>query len=350
VINKQYDILTKQLDDKAAAIKDTYTQTTALLKDQRDQQQKVTDSINAVALEASKNGASPSILQAIQGAKTYSDAIAAAGDSLQSATGTLGDYLQYKKDTIAKGLVPSDYQTYKDAQDKKAANLKVSEASAIAYAQAKAKAQADKEAGVLSSSQQTLLTGTETRMQNNPIVKNFDQVSSQYVVVNSVPNGTTDPVKQEALMLAIAQIYVPGAKTVRGVLSALKPEDMQSGVWNKLNDAEQIFSTKGSLSPDAVNSLKADASTIYNQNKSAYDSLRSETVNTLKARGIDNPDAYLTNLSNVTRVDPKSSVNDYIASLPKDSPDVESIAKMYEVSGATDQQIYDDLKARGKIK
>ena len=113
----------KLTTERNATLKDLQDKAVAEQTKQKDAAQKVQDNINSVILEAAKNGASAEVQKAIQGAKTYADAIAAAGDSLQTGTGTLGDYLQYKRDMIAKGLVPSDYLTFKNEQDKKTAQL-----------------------------------------------------------------------------------------------------------------------------------------------------------------------------------------------------------------------------------
>jgi hypothetical protein len=46
------------------------------------------------------------------------------------------------------------------------------------------------------------------------------------------------------------------------------------------------------------------------------------------------------------QVNPKDAVNTYVKSNPTDA---ETVAKLYEVPGATDQDIYDYLKAQGKL-
>lgn len=90
--------------------------------------------------DASSNGAPPDVLTAIGQAKTTSDAIAASKSYLQTATGQLGDYLQYERTAQANGLVPEDYGTWKIKDDAQTAKEKESEAYGTAFATAQGKA------------------------------------------------------------------------------------------------------------------------------------------------------------------------------------------------------------------
>lgn len=104
----------------------------------------VTQPIQNIAEEAAKNGADAKTLESINGAQTVQDALNAAGDSLQSATGQLGDYLQYKRETVGKGLVPEDYSTWRTKDDARKAKEKASEAYSSAYNAAAGRLAAEK--------------------------------------------------------------------------------------------------------------------------------------------------------------------------------------------------------------
>lgn len=78
--------------------------------------QKTSDDVDSVAEDAAKNGADAKTIGAIQSSQSVGDAISAAGDYLQTATGTMGDYLQYKRDAQSQGLTPMDYQTFENKQ------------------------------------------------------------------------------------------------------------------------------------------------------------------------------------------------------------------------------------------
>lgn len=344
--------------EKQAAVSKLNDQVTAANQKLADQafqtQQATTTAINGILADAAKNGVTdPATLAAIGNAKTVQDAITAAGNSLQVMSGDFQDYPEYRKDMLTQGLTPLNATDWL-AQDKaKTEQQKISEAYGTAYAAAQAKAAVDKQNGLLNTQQQGLIDKTETRLAANPDVKNFDQVAAQYAVVNGIPDGTTNPTEQQNLLLAIAQIYVPGAKTVRGVISALKPSDLQSGLWNLLNNADRTIQAKGQLSADTVNQLKTQAKSIYNNNLSTYSSLRDEEVKTLEARGVPNADNYLTNLADVSAnndtTDYKSQVNDYVKANVglkfSSGADVQStVANAYKVPGATDQSVWEYIQ------
>lgn len=151
VYSKQVDLAEKAYQDKVTALKDLQTQTAAqnkviadaIQKAKDDQYTQVTKPIQDIASEAAKNGADPKTIAAINGATDVQGAIAAAGGSLQTGTGQMGDYLQYKKDSLASGVTPTDYTTWKAADDASQSKLKIAEAYGTAFATAKGKAAAE---------------------------------------------------------------------------------------------------------------------------------------------------------------------------------------------------------------
>lgn len=139
-IKEAYDALDTAHKETQAALQKTIDDTTQAIKDAQAAQQKVTDAVNALAEEAQKNGADSKTVNSILTAGSVAQALNVAGDSLQTSSNPdIAKYLQYKKDTEAKGLVPIDYSTYQDQQDKKASQAKINEA----YATENAKNQAD---------------------------------------------------------------------------------------------------------------------------------------------------------------------------------------------------------------
>lgn len=138
-IKESYDALNAASDKRQAALQKTIDDTQKAIKDAQDAQQKITDGINAIAVEAAKNGADAKTMAAISSAGSVSGAISAAGDSLQTATGTLGDYLGYKRQALSVGHQPLSYDDWRNAEDQRALNLKSKEAYASAYASESAK-------------------------------------------------------------------------------------------------------------------------------------------------------------------------------------------------------------------
>lgn len=127
--------------ERQDALSKTIADTATAIKDAAEAQQKVQDSINAIAKQAQENGATATTIQAITRATSTADAITAAGDALQTGTGEVGEYLFYKRQSQTAGHVPMDFADWKaskDAADTKAAAAK---AYATAYASESAKSQ-----------------------------------------------------------------------------------------------------------------------------------------------------------------------------------------------------------------
>lgn len=121
--SKLVDIAQKSYDDQVSQLKDLQTASAAqskaladaATKAQEDFYTQVTKPIQDVALEASKNGLTdPKTLAAIQNAPDLGTAISLAGDSLQSGTGIVGEYLFYKNQAKNAGQTPVDFNTYQN--------------------------------------------------------------------------------------------------------------------------------------------------------------------------------------------------------------------------------------------
>lgn len=140
------------VDKATKAIKDAQTRQDELNKeaqakleqDKKDQYEMITKPIQDIAAEAAKNGASKDIIAKIGGATDVQGAINAAGDSLQTATGQLGDYLEYKRNALSSGQVPTSYADWKTKDDAHQEKLAESKAYGTAFATAAGKAAAEK--------------------------------------------------------------------------------------------------------------------------------------------------------------------------------------------------------------
>lgn len=107
------------------------------------------DKLNEIKKDAFAQGAGndPIVKAALDAATTVGEAMDAAGLYLQTSTNPdLAKYLQYKRDVMAKGLIPESYDVYQAKQDAKASALKSAEAYNTAYGTAKGKAAAEAEA------------------------------------------------------------------------------------------------------------------------------------------------------------------------------------------------------------
>lgn len=157
------DKLNQQKTDALNKLNDANT---AYQKNVQDTLQKAKDAVTAIALEASKNGADPKTIAAISASKNVNDAISAAGDSLRTSSDKqTNDYLQYKRDTVAKGLVPQDFTTWRTADNENTAKLDASKAYGVAYNTALGKAEGDAKAAGLTpvDTTPTGILGTGTK-------------------------------------------------------------------------------------------------------------------------------------------------------------------------------------------
>lgn len=96
----------------AKSINDKMIEENKKLKD--DQYTRVGKPIEDIAKDAAKNGASAEVIKTINGSKTVQDAIIAAGDFLQAGSGIVGEYNFYKKDALAHGQTPVDFNEYQN--------------------------------------------------------------------------------------------------------------------------------------------------------------------------------------------------------------------------------------------
>lgn len=141
LLGQQLGVLKDARAEKLAIVNKLYDN---MIAEKKQAQQ----DIQSVVSDAAKNGAPPDVLHAISSATDANAATQAAGAYLQTATGQLGDYVQYKKDTISKGLTPTDYSTWKAQDDTRQAKLDSAKAYNNAYGAEAGKAAADNAMGV----------------------------------------------------------------------------------------------------------------------------------------------------------------------------------------------------------
>lgn len=148
----EQDKLSSLQTEQTGILKDLHDQAVAEKNRLQDQQTAITTSINNVAMEAAKNGAPSSLLASIGSAKTEADAIAAAGDYLQTSSDPqVQGYIMYKQGANSSGQVPESYATWKAADDAQTAKEKDNEAYGTAFAT---------KAGELAATNQYSNTGT----------------------------------------------------------------------------------------------------------------------------------------------------------------------------------------------
>lgn len=280
------------------------------------QKQNATDVLTA-SISAAKNGADASTLQKMQAAPDGQTALQIA-TAAGYGSSDVNDLMTKYPDA---GIAPGD--SVQQAQAKVIASpsyTMAEKSTALDNAYKQAEINKDSKATTdLSTNQQTIITALNNEIASSPAGKSFPQIADLYASVAGIDPTTTDPVKQGQVLLALAQMEVPGSKSVRGVLNAVKPEDMDSGVWTVLNNAQKMIEAKGSLSPDALKSVLDTMGSIYDAQASSYNSARTAAVNGAVARGIPGADQYLTNYAADTGVDEvraQTAINEYTKNNP----------------------------------
>lgn len=415
------DALQKHIDDVKSEIVKAQNAQLAAAKVIQDT---VTTPINNIALEAAKNGLTdPITLAKIKNSKSVEEAIANAGVYLQTGTGVLADYLQYKRDTQAQGLTPKDYSTYKAEQDAATLKKDAAKAYSTAYNTAAGKAAAESAYGVspdttnpttpnsavapgitaatglslVTFNYLTQGTGALTRMSatqraqvmkdaNDWLNKNgvdYATFQSQYKAYNDVLAKNIARANQtqvmagevsgsaDSLMSAINEMdwNKVGNIKVANILDLLAGKQVNDPTTMKYssqikfmaNDlAGYMAAARGATSPELQDQRDA-ADIIYNGLSKGSVQAFKDSVNAneekiagVVKKAVDDTQKQVWTLFGVgdkyqtkITVDPKSEVDNYIKA---NTGDAETIAKLYEVPGATDKDIYDYLKAQGKIQ
>lgn len=281
VYSKQVDLAQKAYEDKITALKELNTATTAqnkLISDNIKDQQKtyydqVTKPINDLALEAQKNGASPEVLSAISNATSVADAMLAAGDSIQTGTGIVGEYLFYKKQAQAAGQQPLDFNTYQTMD----ANRK-----------AKATATAN---GGLPNSTLTKVTTVANQFDNNQTVKNYQTVVQALQAFKTAGNSPTDDISR---IYIFAKTMDPNSSVREGEYSTVKDyaQAYLTGLGLKL---DRIVNNDGFLTTDARNKMLATLENKVKPVQDAYDTIRGSYTNRInKITGQSDGGDYIT--------------------------------------------------------
>lgn len=238
-----YKLLETKLDhletvrtEKAKAIAD-------LQKEMRESEQKKGDEINGILMEVAQNNAPKEIRAAIAAAPTVADAIDAAGEWLQTATGDGADYLFYKRDALARNQTPISAQEY--------FALKEQEASI----------------GGLSKDQNTALNTLKSQMRLDPDVKGFIEVRDGY---ERVATGAELNNAQGDLSLLFGYMKMLDPTSVVRETEFANAEAAMGFAQKTLNIPDKVL--KGNrLTEQGREDFKAAAERLYQRKKGQYD-------------------------------------------------------------------------------
>lgn len=364
--DKKYNAFIQQRQELNSLRKERNDQITKLqdraieeLKTQRETVQKEKDNIDSVSLIAAKNGATPEEIAKIKSSKTYSEAIMKAGDRLQTATGDLGEYLQYKRDTIAKGLVPYDYQSFTDLKENKESQRKIKEAIAINNA----KQVSDEKFTASDKNQQKLeqqyrqVLGKEFSSRTgslgveNAKVNQANHLNSLVTQYYDPRTGNYNVPKSQygELVLGLANLISPtsvASDSLRQEINTRTAKGDLAGAISYVTGTPQNGSTQ-EIIKNFIDSIDRQAETAVRNREVALQNMRDQAPTDLEQSRIDklNKSTEMVRFEGQDRIS-KNNINNYIKSHPADA---ETVAKLYEIPGATDQDIEEYLKAQGKI-
>lgn len=238
-------------------------------------------------------------------------------DNPKAADGS--DYNTYKNDTVAKGLTPLDRTGWLAQKSAQAIKTKGQEAFQTGYnteagKNAAINANSGTPGATLPSNLQSQVDKVNSSLAANKTVQAFQNVADNYKVINTIPDSTTDPTQQSILLTAVAHILSPNSPSLRGALNAIDKTSLQSGVYNTLNSIAKTFESKGTLSPDALNTLKTQAQNIYSGYLDSYNALRSDAITPALKSSIPDIDTRIDNYGNLGIAPPNVQVENFITS------------------------------------
>lgn len=299
--------------------------------------------IYSTAQTATEDGADPATVKLIMAAPDKQTALNILAQSGVANTNVSALSTKYPD----AGILPTDSLSQAQAKVLTSPSYETAEKSAILdnnYKQAEINK--DEQASTdLTSSQQTVLNEATTNLAGTQQYKDFSQVASVYATIAGIDPSTINSVQEGQLAYALAQMEVPGAKTVRGALqTAASPLNMNSGVYNLLQSAQNLIDSKKPLSPDMVNQMMAAANSIYDTSEQSYSAARNSVISSASARIGSDATPYMPDLSTDTGVDEiraTNAINIYVGNNPTTSAQVKTLLS---VPGATEADVLAYMK------
>lgn len=240
--NSDYKVLGEKLGlmkEKRAEKLDTVAKMWQAQVDEKKETQK---GINEVLKSASKNGAPASVINAISAATDQSSAIQAAGDYLQEGSGTVGEYLFYKREAQAAGQVPMSYQAYADMDaNRKRSVVNIGGGS-----------------GTYSTNQEKVITRVDNAIANNPMYKKYNSMLTFANNVNTAldsGNGVSDIAAINQFQKVIDEGAVTRDQDVKLIQSAQSLSNQLSLMTNRLKSGQQLSATQREQMRTMVNDM-----------------------------------------------------------------------------------------------
>lgn len=275
--DRNFQLLGTKLDLLGQIRKEKQDTINAALQAQAEERKQLDKDINGVLTDLAKNNAPQDVRAAVANAPDLGSAISAAGDWLESATGTAGEYLFYKRDAIRNGQVPmspNDYFTLDANRKRPVVNVGNSG---------------------LSSGTITQIDKLSSSFDTNPITKNYVEVQNKKLTVDSIINSGIKGPGDLAIVYEFMKALDP-TSVVRETeyATAAKSGNIFSGVMARFNG---YMSEGGGFLPPQV---RKDFQNIVGQKfdvaDTQYKNLKSETARKINMKtGADDGEDFLTN-------------------------------------------------------
>lgn len=357
-IKTSYDSFTATQKATQDKLQQTITDTTKAITDAQAAQQKIKDSVNAIAEDLQKAGAPQDVVQNALNSGSVADALANSGNYLESSTNPdIAKYLQYKKDAQQEGLTPLDFNGYTDQQNAKDAKLKASEAYSTGYNSEAGKAAADAATGGYNGTsakeqqamEKTFITTlkTENSSRSGAYGINNNKVS-QANKLASLFNQSYDP-KTGNYNLASSQygeLAIGLASLISGTSS---PSDSSiadlktataKGDWNKVYSYVTGSPANGSTQ-DIINLLASSVQREAQQASADRDAAKAQIEGQAPTDLDPSRISKLTAADGIQYIGIKGVAKKEVDSYVKQNPEqADSIAKAYEIPGMTDDKVW----------
>lgn len=256
-------------------------QISKIREDQKKKADKELESLNKDKRDlldsAAKNSAPQSVINAINKATTYAEAIQAGGDYLADASGDVGKYNFYAREERKAGRVPMSPNAFFDVEANRKAKLQT--------------------ASGLSPQVSSQVDALARSFDSHPIVKDYNVIQDKKLTIDQIVNsGNTGP-GDVALVYQFMKALDPNS-VVRDTEfeTARKSGNIFEGAFAKFNG---YFKDKGGSLPQSVRDEFKRLIDISLQSKERqYNNLRQETARKInKKTGATDGDEYLTDYS-----------------------------------------------------
>ncbi len=227
---------------------------------------------------AAGNGATKEVIDAIGQAKDVQSAYLAAGDLLQTASGIIGEYNFYKRQAIAAGQTPVDFNTYQTMDANRKAVIARAGVSGAGSNQ-----QTDNERALMST------------FIGNPIVKNYNEIVAQKNYIDTILQNGSTGAGDLALVFTFMKGLDPNSVVKEGEYDkAAKSGNIFAGSFAKFNG---YLKENGGQLPDA---LKKQFQNLVDQKlksqQISYDNFAGSIKTIAKNQGL-NPENVVPNFS-----------------------------------------------------